>query len=44
MTEHDTTEIYDNPVSYMTVKGVFGYVGIDVIPIQATIRRDTAWK
>jgi len=30
----DPAEIYDNPVEGMTVKGVFGYVGIDVIPLQ----------
>ena len=39
----DIAEIYDNPVSYMTVKGVFGYVGIDVIPFRAVTRRDTIW-
>lgn len=29
-----SAEIYDNPVPHMTVKGVFGYVGIDVIPLR----------
>ena len=46
MTEKDidTAEIYDNPVSYMTVKGVFGYAEVDLIPFRATMRRDTIWN
>jgi hypothetical protein len=28
---YDAAEIYDRPVKYMTVTGIFQYVGIDVI-------------
>ena len=44
MVKHNIAEIYDNPAQHMTVKGVFGYVGIDVIPFRAVTRRDTTWK
>ena len=40
----DIAKIYDNLTQHMTVKGVFGYVGIDVIPFRAVMRRDTTWK
>lgn len=29
---YDAAEIYDRPVKHMTARGVFQYVGIDVIP------------
>jgi len=32
MTEHNTAKIYDHPIKYMTIKGIFRYVGIDMIP------------
>lgn len=28
---YDTSEIYDNPGTHMTVRGMFRYVGVDVI-------------
>jgi hypothetical protein len=31
MTAETAAEIYDRPVKHMTVKGIFRYVGIDMI-------------
>lgn len=32
MTEYDSAEIYDHPIKHMTVKGIFRYIGVDMIP------------
>ena len=32
MTEENAAEIYDRPVKHMTVKGIFAYVDVDMIP------------
>jgi len=32
MTEHNSAEIYDHPVKHMSVKGIFRYAGVDMIP------------
>ena len=29
--EYDTNAIYDDPIPYMSVRGIFHYVGIEVI-------------
>ena len=31
--EYDTAEIYDNPAAYMTLKGLFRYVDVDIIGV-----------
>ena len=30
--EYNTAEIYDHPIKHMTVKGIFRYIGVDMIP------------
>ena len=32
MTEYNSAEIYDRPVKHMSVKGIFRYAGVDMIP------------
>lgn len=30
--EYNTSEIYDDPAAHCTVRGIFAYTGVDVIP------------
>ena len=39
MTEYNSAEIYDRPVKHMSVKGIFQYTGVDMIPLHDRCHR-----
>ena len=42
MTEYDSAEIYDHPIKYMSVRGIFRYINVDVIPFKGSTRKNVS--